>query len=58
MSLPPNTYVLNLRALVTLPDGETPEVQDPALLLTGENFEPWPGVTIHDIDLVSHAPAE
>lgn len=56
-TLPPNTYDLDVRVRVTLPDGETSEQQDITLLLTGEDWDPWPGVKIHDMDLLAHRPA-
>ena len=34
-SLPPNTYKIWCLAVVTLPEGETPDQQDPSLCLTG-----------------------
>ena len=58
MSLPPNTYDLTMRFRVTLPEGETPSQQDPTLLITGENYTPWPGVQIHDADLISSCPVQ
>jgi hypothetical protein len=56
MKLPPNTYDMTVMVRVTLPPGQTPEVQDMALCLTGEDFEPWPGVMIHDAELISSTP--
>lgn len=53
---PANTYDMTLKFRITLPPGETPEQQDHALLVTGEDFEPWPGVLIHDVDFVSAEP--
>lgn len=50
--LPPNTYVMTLAVTITLPAGETPEDQDPGLMVTGGDFDPWPGVQIHDVELV------
>lgn len=55
--LPPNTYDMLLNARITIPEGQTPEDQDHAMLITGENFEPWPGVLIHDVHFVSAEPA-
>ncbi len=57
-TLPPNTHDLDVRVRVTLPTGETVEQQDVALLLTGEDFDPWPGVQIHDVELLAHQPAD
>ena len=51
--LPPNTYDMTVKVRITLPAGETPEQQDVALCLTGENFDPWPGVQIHDAELIA-----
>jgi hypothetical protein len=57
-SYPPNTHDLDVRVRVTLPAGETVAEQDVALLLTGDDFDPWPGVEIHEVDLLAHRPAE
>jgi len=56
--LPPNTYVMTLAVTLTLPAGETPEDQDPGLVVTGWDFDPWPGVQIHDVEMVSHRAAD
>lgn len=56
--LPPNTHDLDVRVRVTLPPGETVEQQDVGLLLTGEDFDPWPDVQIHEVDLLAHMPAD
>lgn len=56
--LPPNTHDLWILARVTLPEGETPDQQDITLLLTGEDWDPWPGVQIHDMTLLTHKPAQ
>ena len=53
--LPENTYDLTCRVRVTLPKGETPEEQDMSLMLTGGEFDPWPGVEIHDVTLLAVA---
>ena len=50
--LPDNTYDLTVKVRVTLPKGETPDQQDITLLLTGEEWDPWPGVQIHDMELL------
>lgn len=57
-TLPPNTHDLDVRVRVTLPAGETVEKQDITLLLTGEGWDPWPGVQIHDMELLGHRTAE
>lgn len=54
MNLPPNTYAIDMRFIVTLPDGETPDKQDPTLVITGEEWNPWPGVEIHDAELLRY----
>lgn len=52
--LPLNTYDLTVKVRITLPKGERPETQDAALLLTGEDFDPWPGVQIHDAEILNY----
>ena len=54
--LPPNTFDLDVRVRVTLPPGETVEQQDINLLITGEDYDPWPGVEIHGLELLAHRP--
>ena len=58
MDLPPNTYDRIMRFRVTLPGNDTPEEQDPSLVITGEETEPWPGVLIHDAELLSSSKVE
>ena len=55
-AIPPNTYDITAKFRVTLPGNETPAQQDITLLLTGECWDPWPGVQIHDITLESFSP--
>ena len=54
--LPTNTYEITMTFTVTLPDGETPDMQDPGLLITGENYDPHPGVKIHDANILRSRP--
>ena len=53
---PPNTYDLTVKVRVTLPTGETPADQDIAMCLTGDDYDPWPGVQIHDMTLMGSEP--
>ena len=46
-------FLMTVKVKIDLPEGETPAEQDPSLVLTGENWDPWPGVHIHDVDLVN-----
>lgn len=57
-ALSPNTHRLWLMATVTLPNGETPDTQDASLLMTGGDFDPWPGVQIHDVLILCHRPMD
>ncbi|WP_306600737.1 hypothetical protein [Geothrix sp. 21YS21S-2] len=57
-NLPPNTFDLTIRVTVTLPPGEDPETQDVPMLITGGDFNPWPGVQIHDAEILAYRPRE
>jgi hypothetical protein len=51
-------YRLIVEVEVSLPDEEKMEEQDITLLLTGDNWNPWPGVEIVDMKLRSWWPGE
>ena len=57
-SFPPNTHKIWCLVTVTLPEGETPDQQDPSMVFTGGDFDPWPGVQIHDVVFLCHKPVE
>jgi hypothetical protein len=54
--IPENTYDITVKVRITLPKNETPGEQDITLLLTGEDWDPWPGVQIHGMELLTSEP--